>query len=277
MARSIDQVQQDIISDVQDDPNLAELSSTSSTAIWRLITRVVARAIVTLESLWDAFKLEINALIAAKKPHTLQWYREKALAFQLGDTLVEGEDYYDNTGLSPDQIADRQIVAQAAVTELSGILTVKVAKELAGDLNVLTGAEYDAVLDYMGQIKDAGVRLNLLSFQPDRLLMDIDVYYDPQILDDEGSRLDGTADEPVRDAVNDFLRDLPFDGSFIKARMVDALQAVEGVFVPEIRSCNAGRFDSTSTISVDIEYQPYSGFLRIYSPVQLQINYIPHV
>jgi len=93
----------------------------------------------------------------------------------------------------------------------------------------------------------------------------------------DGSRLDGSVQEPVRDAINAFLKDLPFDGEFVKSYLVDALQKIEGVFVPQIASCQAAKFDSTSFETVDIKYNPYSGFIRIYNVTDCVINYIPNV
>lgn len=266
MARTIAEIQAQIIATVQADATLSGLNSTSATAIWRLWTYVVASAIWVHESLWDAFKVEVAAIAANLKPHTLLWYRNKALAYQHGGTLVAGEDYYDNTGLDPDDIAAQKIIKQAAVTETTdGLLTIKVAKESGGQLAPLSGGETAAVAAYFGDIKDAGVVLNVRSVNADRLRVQVDVYYDPTILSATGERLDGQAATPVQDAAKAYLRNLPFDGEFVKARLVDAMQAVEGVNVPEIRLCQARRDDDPSFGNVDVFYQPFSGFLKFYT------------
>ncbi|RMF03587.1 MAG: nucleotidyltransferase [Bacteroidetes bacterium] len=276
MARTIAEIQTEIIGYIQGDANLSEASSTSATALWRLLAYVMARAIATFENLHDRFRTEVTNTVATLKPHTARWYRQKSLDFQLGYSLVEGGDYYDNTGENPEIVELSKIVAAAAVTEAEGELTVKVTKIEVAEFTPLIISEYNAFLDYMQQIKDAGVVLNVLSFPADRLELEVDVYYDPLILDDTGARLDGTDTNPVEDAILDWLKDQPFNGLFVKAHLVDAMQAVEGVFVPEVRRCLAARHDNDTAVNIDIEYQPASGFLRFYPEAPLVLNYIPH-
>lgn len=275
MARTIAEIQAQIIADVQSDTTLSGLSSTSATAIWRLWTYVVASAIWALEVLFDAFKIEITDLVAAQKPHTLRWYQGKALNFQYGGTLIPGEDEYDNTGLDPDEVTDQKIIAQAAAVEQSGTLVIKVAQEIGGQLTPLNSTENDAVVAYFAEIKDAGVSLQVRSVAADRLKIEVDVYYKATVLSNTGARLDGTNATPVQSAAKAFLRSLPFDGEFVKAHLTDALQAVDGVVVPEIRVCQARRDDDPSFSSVDVFYTPYSGFLKFYTEnTDLVLNFI---
>jgi len=275
MARTIAQIQAQIILSVQADSTLAQINSPSAFAIWRLWTYVVASAIWLLETYFDIHKAEVNEALATLKPHRLRWYQAKTLAFQYGSDLVKDEDYYNNSALTPDEIADQQIVAQASVTEADGKVTVKAAKEVADELEPLETAEYNSLLAYLQEIKDAGVRLELLSFNADKLKLTIDVYYDPLILNADGERIDGTNDDPVGEAARLFLREgLTFNGLFVVEKLRDALQGVDGVFVPMIRSVSAARYDNPSLSGVDVVYQPYSGFLRFYDAGDLTLNFI---
>lgn len=275
MARTITEIQNEIIAAVQADSNLSEVNSASSSAIWRLWTRVVASSIWLLEVLFDAHKTEVNENVARLKPHSARWYQNKALSFQYGIDLPEGSDEYDNTLLDEDEIEQQQIIAQAAVVESSSILIVKIAKEVTGELQKLDTDEYDAFSTYINEVKDAGVSIEVLSFDADSLKLEIDLYYDPLVLSSTGARLDGSGETPVQDAIKAFLRDLPFNGEFIKAKLVDALQELEGVFVPEIRSASAARFGNASYTGIDIRYQPYSGFFKFYDEENdLIINFI---
>lgn len=273
MARTIAEIQTDIIAQKNADSTLSGLSSGSATAIWRLWTYVVAVAIYTLESLYDAFRAQVLDDVARLKPHTPRWYQEKALAFQYGADLPDDSDEYDNTGVDVDTIEDQQIIAQAAVVEESGKLVVKVAKETGGVLVKLDAPEVTSFTAYMGEIKDAGVDVEVRSFDADKLVIEMDVYYDPLVLNSSGQRIDGANNTPVQDAVEAFLRELPFNGIFIKSKLVDKLQDVEGVYVPELRLVQAAKFDSAAFTTVDIQYQPYSGFLRIYNPGDLDITF----
>lgn len=276
MARTISDIQSEIIAAVQADSTLgAQLNSTSVTAIWRLWTYVVASAIWALEVLFDAFKAEATELVAAQKPHTLRWYQQKALDFQLGGTLVEGGDIYDNGALSNDQIVAQKIVAAAAAVEDGSVLIVKVARLSGDELQPLSVPNLAAFTAYMTEIKDAGVKLQTRSVNPDHISLEVDVYYDPTILGFDGARLDGTDNTPVQSAINAFLKENPFNGVFVKSRLTDAMQAVEGVIVPEIRLCQARRDDDPTFGAVDVFYAPFSGFLKIYDPVDLVLNFIP--
>jgi len=225
----------------------------------------------------DLFRTEVNDLLAGQKAHTARWYQEKALAFQFGYDLVEGTDTYDNTGIDVDVISDSKIIEYAAVVEDDGTLIVKVNKDQGGQPAKLTTTEYDAALAYMKEIKDAGVQMELRNTDPDKMKLTIDIYYDPTILGADGARLDGSASDPVGDAITDFLKDLPFNGRFVKSHLVDALQLVEGVEVPVIRNCQATRFDSSSFVTVDVDYDPFAGTIRIYNPAgDLAINYLAY-
>lgn len=276
MARTIQTIQAEIIAAVQADATLgALLTSTSVTAVWRLWTYVVASAIWALEVIFDLFKADITNLVAQGKAHTLRWYQSKALAYQHGGTLAAGSDLYDNSVLTPDQVAAQKIVAQAAATESNDILVVKVAREVSGELQPLDAGQIAGITAYMIEVKDAGVKMILRSVPADHLRLEVDVYYDATILNSAGARLDGAASTPVQDAAKAFLRTLPFDGMFVKAHLTDAMQAVGGVIVPEIRLCQTRRDDDPSFGTVDVFYQPYSGFLKIYSPSELVLNFIP--
>lgn len=127
----------------------------------------------------------------------------------------------------------------------------------------------------MEEVKDGGVNLVLLSFEPDRLKMEVDIHYNPVILDSSGQRIDGTNDSPVESLINSFLRtEVKYDGQFVLSDLGDKLKDIDGVEVPVIRDCKAARFDNANFVEVDVKYKPYSGFLRIYNNTDLVINYI---
>lgn len=273
MARTVEQIQADIIAAKNGDATLSALNSPSATAIWRLWTFITATAIWTLEVLFDTLKAEITDLIAKTKPHTVRWYQQKSLLFQYGKALVTGADYYDNSALTPTEVEEQKIVKQAAATEEDGRLYLKVAKEVSGELEPLASPEFDAYMAYIFEIKDAGVKVSFTNAPGDKLKLALEVRYDPLILGADGARLDGTDAEPVKTAILNFLKNLPFNGQFIRAYLVDAVQKVEGVLVPETRACSACRHDVTSFANIDISYQPFSGYLRFAAPSDLIIIY----
>lgn len=257
MARTIAQIQADIIAAKTADTTLSGLTSTSNTSIWLLWTYIVAVCQWTLENLFDAHKAEVSGILATQKPHTLQWYVTKAKAFQFGATLPPDSDVY---ALVPPADLTTLVVHYAAAVELTNLVRLKVARLSSGVLAPLTSAQLTALTAYMGRVKDAGVRLQVTSDPPDNLQLVVAVFYDPLVLDSSGRRLDGTSTTPVKDAIKTFLDDLPFNGLFVLNNLIAALQAVDGVRIGEVVSAQAN-YGLTSYVPVTYEYLPDSGYM----------------
>lgn len=273
MARTIDEIQAEIIGYIQADPLLSTVcTSTSKTAIWRLLTRVAATCAWTVEMLFDTLKAEIIALIDLLKPHSLRWYANKAKDFQYGFSLLIDSDKYDNTGFTDDEVEASKIVKYAAVTEQTKSLRVKVATEGA-DLEPLTDPQLAAFVEYMARIKDAGVKLQIDSLPADKLQLSLKIFYDPLILNAAGERIDGTSLTPVQTAVRNYLKNLPFNGTFVLAYLIDAIQLVDGVVIPHIVSCEA-TYGELPFTAVDVKYLPDSGYLRFENNEDLVLEFI---
>lgn len=278
MARTIKQIQDEIIAAKNANPALDSLNSGSATAIWRLWTYIIAVAIYTVEILWDTHRAEVEDLIARQKPHTLRWYQEKALAFQYGSDLPAGEDEYDNSLLTVTEVEDQQIVVAAAAVETQQDLLIKVVREDAGEMAPLTIDQYIAIESYFQEIKDAGVPLQIVSQDLDKLKLTLEVIYNAQVLNENGQRLDGSNNNPLKDAINAFLRGVPFNGRFVLAHLIDAMQAVDGVKIPTVLQCQAARFDNPNFTNVTVTYDPFSGAMRIYDyDTDVTVNWIADV
>ena len=63
MARTINAIFSEMLEQKNNTPALSSLTSSSATAIWRLLFYVVAFAIYVHESLWDEYRKEVNAAI----------------------------------------------------------------------------------------------------------------------------------------------------------------------------------------------------------------------
>lgn len=274
MARTIKAIQAEIILAKENDAILSALDSTSKVAIWRLWTFIVASAIWTLEVLFDAHKSNVQDLIEAQKPHTLRWYQQKALSFQYGSDLVAGEDYFDNSLLDADQVAAQLVIAEAAAVENNFLLTIKVSGETNGELAPVSNDIYDALVYYFSEIKDAGVKLSVINNDPDKMTIKMDVYYNPLVLTSDGNRIDGASDTPVQDAINNYLRNLQFNGEMVLSHLIDYCQAVEGVEIPHVVECLCAKFDNPAFINVTVRYEPYAGTLRIYNDTDIELNFI---
>lgn len=276
MARTIEDIFNELLVAKEGQPELDSLNSTSRVAVWRLLLYIVAVGMWTLEKLFDLHLAEVRNAIATEKRGTVQWYAEMAKKFQYGDVLVADQDYYDNTGADEDTVAAKKIVSYAVATESGSSIRIKIAKINVEELAPLTVTELGAFQTYMHQIKYAGIFLSYVNSPADKLKLGLKIYYDPLVLDATGKRIDGTNDTPVQDTIDDYLKNkIGFAGYYIPNELVDALQQVDGVKLPVITESKACYgllpFEDTGDM-----YLADAGYLRI-NPTDLMITFIPLV
>jgi hypothetical protein len=272
VARTIEQIQQQIIDRIKATPVLAAvLTSTSAVAIWYLWTYVIATVIWTLEVEQDLHKAEVTEIIDKKDPHHTRWYAEIAKKFQYGYQLPADDVKYDNSGLTDEQISNSMIISYCAVVEQDKGLRIKVARLVNGDLAPLDANQLSAFKEYMARVKDAGVRLQIDSLPADSLKLKLRIYYDPLVISANGSRLDGSDNRPVPNAVNKYLKNLPFNGTLALALLVDSLQDVQGVVIPHVVEAQA-RYGTINYTSFDVQYSPDAGYLRIINDTDQDID-----
>lgn len=283
MAQSIIEIQEEIIAAKDAQPVLAVLNSPSKVSIWRLFTYVFASSAWTLQKRQDMHKAEVLDAIENQSAHKLTWYEEKAKVFQYGHALIPDTDQYDNSLLTEAEIEAEKVIKYAAAQEvydteenLKGI-RLKLATISGDDLAPVPSAQMEALKAYMAKVKDAGVKIYASTGDADSLKTELTIYYDPLVLDADGKRLDGTNDTPVQEALDNFLKTgLVFNGVFITALMVDAIQAVEGVVIPHVESIEA-RYGILDYEAIPVKYQPDSGYLRIVTPgTDLTINWVAY-
>jgi hypothetical protein len=255
-----------------DDP--ANWSIYSYKALW---CGIVALAIWTRDKLDDLLRKEIDEKIAALKPHTERWYVSAVKKFRYGQDLIEESDQYDDTDLSPEDIAASMIVAQAAVAEQTRGIRIKVAKLAGGELAPLLEPEMEALLEYVRQVKDAGVKIILTTGPADSLKMKLYIKYNPLVLNALGQRIDGTDNEPVQNAVKTYLKNLPFNGRFELDKLVNELQAVEGADAAYVVEATARYGVLPYAGFANYLYIPDAGYLRLYDPADLIIEFVPNV
>ena len=268
MARTIQEIQTLILQAKAQEPALNELNSTSKVAIWRLWVYIIAVAIWSLEKLFDQHRADIDKRLAELKPHTARWYRSKALACQYGFDLLTDSDNFNNQRHTEEQIEASKIVKYSAVIESKneGRLIVKIAGEQGEQLQPITDAQKQAFEAYLSEIKDAGVRLSVVNYQPDVLHLQKKIIYDPLVLDSNGQSI-LHATKPVETAIKDYLKRLPFNGELVLAHLIDALQQAEGVKIPHLvlaqskNITSGGGYGAFETI--EISKIPTAGYFTI--------------
>ena len=150
---------------------------------------IFAIILFLFEKIFDEHKREVSEALSEQKPHTARWYRNKALAFQYGFNLHSETDLFDNTGKGKEEIENSKIIKYSAVTEveIESRLIVKIATESVaptGNLSPLTQEQKAAFDVYINEIKDAGVRITTINYLPDILKLQMKIYRDPLVLDE---------------------------------------------------------------------------------------------
>jgi len=273
---TINDIQNQILSEADAQSALQELNSTSNVAIYRLWAYCVAVVIWLQYEFFKAFQVDMDALIREQKRYSLLWFREKALQYRHGEDLPAFSDEYAN------EVDENTVlpVNRAAVIELElnfrKHLFIKVATEDGDLLAPVTEPVKLGLEQYFGRIKPAGTKIVIFSDEADNLKLAIRFYYNPLVLDSNGSRIDGLGDTPVQDAIRGFLKDLPFNGEFRKTALVDVLQKIPGCADREVYIDEASvLYGSQSTFQpITSNYVANAGYMVV-SDDDLSIQFIP--
>lgn len=239
-------------------PALDRLSSSSSTSIWRLMLYVVAFGTNILERMWDIYQGEVNDAIEALLPHRAKWYRDKVLAFMKDKTLMADTDRYDTTGMSDDDIQKAQVVKHAVASENSdsSLLTIKVAGEADDGRRAPLDDRYARQLEaYIQEIKDAGVRFQLVNKAGDLFNCEVDIYYNAM-------KDPATIVYDCENAIRDYIENLPFNGAFSNMAMIDVLQAVDGVRIAELVKSESRPDGAIAFAEIDAFVVPDAGYFK---------------
>lgn len=239
----------------------------SITSFENIMFDIVSYFIFVLEQIFDTHKAEVDDIIEQKFPHRPSWYKTKALAFQYGFDLIEDSDKYDNTGFTDDQIEASKIITYSAVTQNGGQLLIKIASETGGVLAPITAPQKAAFDAYIQEIADCGVKYLVINNEPDVLLLNLQIFRDPLVLDENGmSILNGNY--PVEEAINEYMKELPFNGELVLAHLVDKLQLVDGVKIPNIVNAETQIYDTGSETylaaqPITVKTVPESGYFTV--------------
>lgn len=200
-------------------------SAVSLESIW---FSIVAAAIFVLETLFDAFKQDVDAKIAQAPVASIPWYHKIALEFQYGDALVYDEELQQF--VYPEIDTTKQIVKYAACRDLGGAVYVLASKDNGSGVPTPLSADELAAFDsYLHERKPAGVLLQTNSLAADQVQVVMSVQYNPQILAPDGQLIAEPGRYPVEDAINAYLAGIVYGGALNKTKLVDAVQAAAGV------------------------------------------------
>lgn len=264
MARTTEQIEEQMDAAQASETELTTLDSPSQVAIYTLWKFVTAQVINFVEQLFDIFTTNTNATIAASPVPSDSWLQSKVLEFQYSTITPQAVQLINFVPTYPVVDPTLRIITRASVRTLgSKVVGVKVAKS---DPPVsLSAPELAALQDYLTNggngttagvgIGFAGVQIVASSAASDKIYLKANIYYSGQYA--------ATIQADVILAINNYLAAIPFDGNIKVLSLIDAIQAVAGVTDVMIEDL-AVRADATAFGSKTYLIQSFT---------QLQISY----
>ena len=210
---------------------------------------VVAVCCYVVESLMAMHKSEVEAIVATRMPHTAKWYRDKTLAFLYGKDLIDGTDEYATDGMSEEDIKKSRVVKHAVAVEdmKSGVLVIKVAGEDGdGKRQPLTSDQCEHLKTYLGEVKDAGVRIEVINSTPSGFALEADVYYNALLDSNE-------VKEECKNVIKSYIENLEFNGILSRNGIEDVLRGVTGVEIVQL-----GEIEIHNSVVSDVFLSPGS-------------------
>lgn len=249
----------------------------SIVSVERIVFFTISVVMAFVFKAFDKLNIDVEKLLREKKAHSPNWYASMAKLFQYGYDLIPDTDTYDNSNLTDEKIEQSRIVKFAAARSKKNksILYLKVATGSNEAKQPLSANQLAAFKSYIQLIQDGGVNIQIINDPADEMYIEMDVYFNPLILDRYGKRLDGSSDTPVQDAIKYYVHNLQFNGMYINAQLVDAVQNVYGVEFPELKRV-ASRYGAYADFSdIDGKEVANSGYY-IVKDENLKLNFIAY-
>jgi hypothetical protein len=232
MARTIAEIESQIIKEKNSQPSLSGLNSPSQVAIFRTWIFIQAVAISLLEQVIDVFKDDFENKVSKSVAGTPKWIQDKVLKFQYSATNPQITKLIDFIPSYNVIDASLRIITRCSVkTNALNQVLVKVAKNNPPEQ--LSTIELNSLTGYLNQggngtlsgagtgIGFAGINTIVQSFSADKIFIKANIKYDGQY--------STVIKENVINAINVYLSAIDFSGEFKTLLLVDAIQKVSGV------------------------------------------------
>ncbi len=218
----------------------------SAVSIENILLFIVAAAIHVVERIFDQFKADVDNKVESLIVASIPWYHAKALEYQHGDQLVLNPDTYGYGYEVVDET--KRIVKYCAVRDRGTAVEILVSGDNDGAPEALDSTVMTPFTAYMNAIKLAGVVLMVASYASDHVKITAHITVDPMVINDDGTLVSDGTTKPVEDATRGYLKGILYGGTFNKTKLVDAIQAVEGVEDVELTKVEV-RADAEATFT----------------------------
>ena len=212
---------------------LPEFASDSKLSVMNGILWVVAAVIHSFETLLDVFAVDISEVIDNRINGTPDYYANALLQYQQGDELVVREDGLAFGYAQVDET--KRIITQVSYVEstddsnLDSKLILKVATGTKGHLEALPAAELVPVNAYIGKLKFAGTRIEVISTKGDVLVPRLTVFYDGAVPEEEMY-------DAIEERIRDYITGIDFDAAVYVSRLTVGIRQgkhVTDVYIDE--------------------------------------------
>lgn len=198
----------------------------SAVSLENLLFYIVAACHYVLESLFEKFTQDVEQKISRAVVASIPWYFDKAKAFQYGDALVLNPRTFGYEYAKVD--TSKQLVKYVAVRDRGASIEMLVSTEQSGKPTPLSDEVLTAFKHYINAIKIAGVVINVRTRKADELSIAVKVVVDPLKINRTGVDI-ASSEKVVEHAIENYLADIVYGGTFNKTKLIDAIQRVDGV------------------------------------------------
>lgn len=283
MARTVAEIKKTMTDAFLANETLREKYGLSSSSTWtnsfspvsleNIIIYIVATAFYVLERLFDQYLVDVAEKVDGAVVASVPWYHKVALAYQKGYDLILNETTQRYEYARIDE--SKQIVKYAAVRDRGTSVQILVSGDNNGNPVALSNDDLTPFKYYMNRVKVAGVILKITSKDSTRISVAATIYVDPLVINSKGESLsDGS--KPVELAIANHFKSILYGGIFNKTKLVDAIQAVNGVVDVELGECKYQEADQIASPMSVISGNNYDGEAGSYVPVGLDtsLNYV---
>lgn len=206
----------------------------SAVSLENLLFYIVAACHYVLESIFEKFTQDVEQKISRAVVASIPWYFDKAKAFQYGDALVLNPRTFGYEYAKVD--TSKQRVKYVAVRDRGASIEMLVSEEQNGKPTPLSDEILTAFKHYINAIKIAGVVINVRTRKADELTIAVKVVVDPLKINRQGVDI-ASSEKVVEHAIENYLADIVYGGTFNKTKLVDAIQRVDGVVDVVLGTC----------------------------------------
>ncbi|MDK7675112.1 nucleotidyltransferase [Weeksella virosa] len=266
---SIEQHKQTMIQAKERNARLVGLTSDSKVSVWGNMLYIFAYCAEVISQMFTQHRAEMDGKIANQKTHRLAWIRDLYLNFQYGFDLMAESDQFDNGSATDEEIESSKIIKYCAVNESSTQreVIIKIATETNDELSPIDSDKMEAILAYTKEVKGTGVPYRIINYLPDLLKLNIRIFRDALVLDGSGMNRQ-TGEKSVEIALQEFMKELPFNGELRLQDLANKLEKVPGVNLVEIDLAQSAWIDAQNGTygafeTIDVRKIPASGYFKI--------------